>query len=162
MFEHVGLSQLERYAEALYRHLRPGGRLLNHGISRPPGERERISRTGFMGRYIFPDGELHEVGSVVSVLQGAGFEVRHSENLREHYARTLRHWVDNLEANWDEAVDEVGLARARIWRLYLAGCAVNFDDGHTQIHQVLAVRPFPDGRSEMPLRPTWTGPLSPA
>jgi cyclopropane-fatty-acyl-phospholipid synthase len=159
MFEHVGLSQLERYAAALYSHLRPGGRLLNHGISRPPGEKAGISRSGFIGRYIFPDGELHEVGAVVSILQHAGFEVRHSENLREHYARTLRAWVANLDARWDDAVAEVGLARARIWLLYLAGCAVNFDDGNTQIHQVLAVRPHADGRSDLPLRPTWTGPL---
>jgi cyclopropane-fatty-acyl-phospholipid synthase len=159
MFEHVGLSQLERYAGALHTLVRPGGRLLNHGISRPAGQRPRISHKGFIGRYIFPDGELHEVGSVISTLQGAGFEVRHSENLREHYARTLRAWVANLQDRWAEAVDEVGEARARIWLLYLAACAVGFDDGNTQIHQVLAVRPRADGSSDMGLRPTWTGPL---
>ncbi|MEY2455674.1 MAG: cyclopropane-fatty-acyl-phospholipid synthase, partial [Acidimicrobiaceae bacterium] len=134
--------------------LRPGGRLLNHGISRPPGEKPRLQRAGFVDRYVFPDGELHEVGRVVSVMQTAGFEVRHVESLREHYARTLRCWSANLEASWDEAVQLVGLARARIWRLYMAGCALNFEAGRTQIHQVLAVRPD-GGASGMGLRPTW-------
>ena len=85
-------------------------------------------------------------------MQQAGFEVRHVESLREHYALTLRHWVANLEANWDEAVELVGLGRARIWRLYMAGSALNFEANGTQIHQVLAVKPD-DGRSGMPLAP---------
>jgi cyclopropane-fatty-acyl-phospholipid synthase len=87
-------------------------------------------------------------------MQAAGFEVRHVESLREHYARTLRCWCANLEAHWDEAVELVGLARARIWRLYMAGSALNFEAGRTQIHQVLGVR-SDGGRSNMPLRPTW-------
>jgi cyclopropane-fatty-acyl-phospholipid synthase len=159
MFEHVGLERLQEYAAVLFRLLRAGGRLLNHGISRKPGTDPAIHRDGFMGRYIFPDGALHEVGAAVTTLQDAGFEVRHSENLREHYARTLRHWVFNLESNWDAAVAEVGESRARIWRLYLAACAVAFDDGGIQIHQVLAVHPGDDGTSAMPLRPDWDGPL---
>ncbi|MEY2591317.1 MAG: cyclopropane-fatty-acyl-phospholipid synthase [Acidimicrobiaceae bacterium] len=154
MFEHVGEGRLAEYFEHLFALLRPGGRLLNHGISRPPGEKPRLQRAGFVDRYVFPDGELHEVGRVVSVMQTAGFEVRHVESLREHYARTLRCWSANLEASWDEAVQLVGLARARIWRLYMAGCALNFEAGRTQIHQVLAVRPD-GGASGMGLRPTW-------
>ena len=106
---------------------------------------------------MFPDGELHEIGRVVSIVQQAGFEVRHVESLREHYAKTLRHWVANLEAHWDEAVELVGQARARIWRLYMAGSAMNFEANDTQIHQVLAVKPD-DGRSGMPLRPRWDNP----
>jgi cyclopropane-fatty-acyl-phospholipid synthase len=103
---------------------------------------------------------LHEVGRVVSIVQEAGFEVRHVESLREHYARTLRHWVANLEARWDEAVDLVGQARARVWRLYMAASAVNFEAGRIQIHQVLAVKPD-RGHSGMPMRPTWeTSPLT--
>src|SRR5947207_13778380 len=87
----------------------------------------------------------------MSVMQEAGFEVRHVESLREHYAKTLRFWVANLEANWDEAVGLVGEARARIWRLYMAGSALNFEANRTQIHQVLAVRGGPGGQSGMPL-----------
>jgi cyclopropane-fatty-acyl-phospholipid synthase len=150
----VGRARLEEYFSTLYRLLVPGGRLLNHAISRPPNEGERLNPRGFMGRYVFPDGELIEVGSVVTELQSAGFEARHLEDLREHYAVTLRAWLDNLERNWDEAVRLVGQGRARIWRLYLAACAVNFEDAGTQINQVLGVK-LSDGRSGMDLRPSW-------
>jgi cyclopropane-fatty-acyl-phospholipid synthase len=101
---------------------------------------------------VFPDGELHEVGSVVSTIQRSGLEVRHVESLREHYPLTLRAWVRNLEANWDQAVAEVGPGRARVWRLYMAASALNFEAGQTQVHQVLAVR-LDQGRSAVPLRP---------
>ena len=117
-----------------------------------PGQRPRFARRGFVDRYVFPDGELHEVGSVVSAIQRAGFEARHLESLREHYALTLRRWVANLESDWEEAVDEAGAARARIWRLYMAGSALGFEAGRLQVHQVLAVR-ADRGRSGMPLRP---------
>jgi cyclopropane-fatty-acyl-phospholipid synthase len=101
---------------------------------------------------VFPDGELHELGATISVMQGRGFEVRHAESLREHYGRTLRAWVANLEASWDEAVQEAGPGRARIWRLYMAASALNFEAGRTQVHQILAVKPD-RGRSGMPARP---------
>jgi len=152
MFEHVGLSRLALYSARLHALVRPGGRLLNHGITRQPGHRPRFGRRGFVDRYVFPDGELHEVGTVVSALQAAGFEARHTESLREHYALTLRAWVANLEANWEEAVAEVGAARARIWRLYMAGSALGFEANRLQVHQVLAVRPD-GGASGMPLQP---------
>jgi cyclopropane-fatty-acyl-phospholipid synthase len=87
-------------------------------------------------------------------MQQRGFEVRHLESLREHYALTLRAWVANLERHWEEAVGLVGPARARVWRLYMAGSAVNFEDGNTQIHQVLAARPD-GGRSGFALRPSY-------
>lgn len=154
MFEHVGRSRLVEYFGRLYNLLAPGARLLNHGISRPADSRRQLSRSGFVNRYVFPDGQLHEVGNVVSLIQGAGFEVRHVESLREHYARTLRAWVSNLEADWYRAVSLVGPARARIWRLYMAGSAINFEAGRTQIHQVLAVKPV-GGSSGMPWRPQW-------
>jgi len=154
MFEHVGAAKLDEYFACLFGLVRPGGRLLNHGISRPAnrGGRPRFMRRGFIDRYVFPDGELHEVGSVVSRIQKAGFEARHVEGLREHYALTLRSWVRNLEQAWPAAVAEVGEGRARVWRLYMAASAVGFEDGAIQLHQVLAVR-AETGASGMPLRP---------
>jgi cyclopropane-fatty-acyl-phospholipid synthase len=153
MFEHVGLSQLRTYFGGVRRLLRPGGRLLNHGISRPPNAgRTRFRPRSFIDRYVFPDGELHEVGAVVSTIQRSGLEVRHVESLREHYALTLRAWVRNLDASWDEAVAEVGPGRARVWRLYMAASALNFEAGRTQVHQVLAVK-LDRGGSRMVLRP---------
>jgi len=154
MFEHVGAARLDEYFSCLYSLVGPQGRLLNHGISRTPGGRAQFGRRSFIDRYVFPDGELHEIGSVVSRVQRAGFEVRHVENLREHYARTLRAWVANLEADWDEAVAIAGVGRARIWRLYMAASAVNFEDGPIQVHQTLAVR-ADTGASKMPARPDW-------
>jgi cyclopropane-fatty-acyl-phospholipid synthase len=153
MFEHVGAGRLPEYFRRLHGLLRPGGRLLNHGIARPASQRARLPRRSFLNRYVFPDGELHEVGRVVTAIQRAGFEARHSESLREHYALTLRRWVANLESHWDEAVAEVGPGRARVWRLYMAGSAVNFAAARTQIHQVLAVRPGAGGDAGLPLRP---------
>jgi cyclopropane-fatty-acyl-phospholipid synthase len=155
MFEHVGEDRLADYFRHLFDLLAPGGRMLNHGISRPPGQSARFERNSFIDHYVFPDGELHEVGRVVSIMQQAGFEVRHVESLREHYAKTLRHWVTNLEDQWDQAVQLVGPARARIWRLYMAGSALNFETNRSQIHQVLGVKPV-NGNSEMPWRPDWT------
>jgi cyclopropane-fatty-acyl-phospholipid synthase len=163
MFEHVGLSELDGYFRRCRALLRPEGRLLNHGISRPhhAGKMNRhwwepsFLERSFTGRYVFPDGELHEIGNVVSAIQRAGFEARHMESLREHYALTLRCWVRNLEDNWDAAVAEVGLGRARVWRLYMAAAAVGFEHDDNQIHHVLATATT-DGASGMPLRPEFT------
>jgi cyclopropane-fatty-acyl-phospholipid synthase len=163
MFEHVGLTELGGYFDRCHSLLRPGGRLLNHGISRPAHFRKmhhvrfapRSLGWNFTDRYVFPDGELHEVGSVVSAIQRAGFEARHMESLREHYALTLRCWVANLDANWDAAVHEVGEGRARVWRLYMAAAAVGFEQDDDQIHQILATATH-DGASGMPRRPSFT------
>jgi cyclopropane-fatty-acyl-phospholipid synthase len=157
MFEHVGLSMLETYFNRLFALLRPEGRLLNHGISRAPGgrSRARLWSRSFIDSYVFPDGELHEIGSVVSTIQRCAFEARHVESLREHYALTLRAWLANLEASWDDAVALVGDARARVWRLYIAASATRFEDNAVQVHQVLAVKPR-DGHSGLPLRPSFT------
>lgn len=140
MYEHVGLSRLEEYLSHLHGLLRPEGRLLNHGITHPPAIKG-FSHDSFLDRYVFPDGELHEMGAVASAAQRCGFEVRDVESLREHYARTLRHWVANLDEHWEEAVALVGEGRARVWRLYMAGAALSFEAGRTNVHQVLAVRP---------------------
>ncbi len=156
MFEHVGEARLAGYFDCLHGLVSPDGRLLNHGISRPArSERARLPSRSFINRYVFPDGELHEVGRVVSITQDAGFEVRHVETLREHYALTLRQWVANLEEHWDEAVAEVGDRRARVWRLYMAASALNFEAGRSQVHQVLSVPRTPGGRSGVPLRPVF-------
>ena len=153
MFEHVGSERMTVYFDTLHELLTPTGRLLNHAISTPGGS--RLGRRSFVGRYVFPDGELVDVSEVVRAMQRAGFEVRDVESLREHYSRTLHHWVANLEEHWDEAVALVGLPRATIWRLYMAASANGFDDGGMAIHQVLGVVPGPDGTSGMP--PTRTG-----
>ncbi len=167
MFEHVGLANLKRYFVTLNDQLKPQGRLLNHQIgnkAQPPRRFRRrpestLGRNSFIHRYVFPDGELHEVGRVVSVMQETGFEARHMESIREHYALTLRHWVSNLENNWEAAVAEAGEGKARVWRLYMAATAVNFANGHTQVHQILGVK-TPEqgpesGRSRLPLRSRW-------
>ena len=163
MFEHVGLSELDAYFRRCRTLLRPQGRLLNHGISRPhhAGKMHHhrwapsLMGRSFTERYVFPDGELHEIGNVVSAIQRAGFEARHMESLREHYALTLRCWVRNLEEHWDDAVAEVGVGRARVWRLYMAAAAVGFEHDDNQVHQVLATKTT-DGDSGMPRRPRFT------
>lgn len=148
MFEHVGRRMADAYFATLRALLRPGGRLLNHAISSVGGS--RLGRRSFMHRYVFPDGELHDVGDTVLRMERAGFEVRDVESLREHYARTLRCWIANLEAHWPEAVALVGETRARVWRLYMSGSANGFADGGLGIHQVLGVVPHADGTSGMP------------
>ena len=177
MSEHVGRRSLPNYSQIIFDLLKPGGRFLNHAIGKPvsfdddpqPSRLSEMSRqtqiafgmrgpsksgSAFIERYVFPDGELHEVGSLISIFQAHGFEVRHVESLREHYALTLRRWVDNLTKRFDEAVEEVGIERARVWRLYMAGSAVGFERHHLEIHQVLNVRPL-EGKSGMPLRPNF-------
>jgi cyclopropane-fatty-acyl-phospholipid synthase len=174
MSEHVGRKSLPNYTHTIWELLRPGGRFLNHAIGRPvsydddpqPSRASEFSRqmqialgmrgpskngSQFIERYVFPDGELQEVGTMVSMFQSHGFEVRHLESLREHYALTLRRWVDNLVKRFDEATDEVGEERARVWRLYMAGSAVGFERHHLEIHQILSVRPN-HGVSGFPLR----------
>ena len=150
MAEHVGAAKLSTYSADLFELLRPGGRLLNHAISRRPGSPSRFSRTSFIDRYVFPDGELHPLAVMVEALEGVGFEVRDVESLREHYALTLRAWVTNLEANWGKAVQLTSAGRARVWRLYMAGSALAFEGNRIGVNQVLAVRPDVRGASGMP------------
>lgn len=176
MAEHVGRRGLPAYTDTLTHLLVPGGRFLNHAIGRPATHDEdprptrlddlghhlglvfgtrRGAKTGsaFIDRYVFPDGELHQVGDLVGRFQSHGLEVRHLESLREHYALTLRHWVANLERHWGDAVAEVGEARARVWRLYMAASAVAFERHHLEVHQILMVRPD-RGASHLALRAT--------
>jgi cyclopropane-fatty-acyl-phospholipid synthase len=155
MFEHVGRARMAEYFATLRSVLAPRGRLLNHAISSIGGS--QLGRRTFVYRYVFPDGELLDVGDVVLAMEQAGFEVRDVESLREHYARTLRGWVANLEAHWDQAVSLVGQGRARVWRLYMAGSAVGFEDGGLSVHQVLGTASDATGSSGMPLtRDAWS------
>jgi len=152
--EHVGKAQLAAYFAFLHDKLRPQGRLLNHCITRPSNRYPLLLRDGFIDRYVFPDGELLAPGHIISAMHDAGFELRHEENLREHYARTLASWEANLDAHWSEAVAEVGEGRARVWRLYLAGSRVSFEDRWLELHQTLGVR-ADGGQAAMPPRPDW-------
>jgi len=148
MAEHVGAAKIDQYFECLRKALAPTGRLLNHAISSVGGS--KLGRKSFVGRYVFPDGELMDVGDTVLAMERNGFEVRDVESLREHYAQTLKHWVANLEARWDDAVAAADEPHARIWRLYMAGSAVGFTDGGVNIHQVLGVVPTAAGEASVP------------
>ncbi|MFS3128855.1 class I SAM-dependent methyltransferase [Nocardioides sp. Bht2] len=151
--EHIGVGNYPAYFGFLRSKLRPGGRLLNHCITRADN---RPTQTGaFIDRYVFPDGELTGSGTIVSAVQNAGLEVQHAENLRLHYARTLAGWCANLETNWDECVAEVGEGTARVWGLYMAGSRIAFERGEIELHHVLATRNHADGRSGFPMRPDW-------
>jgi cyclopropane-fatty-acyl-phospholipid synthase len=152
--EHIGLANLPSYFTFLASKLRDGGRLLNHCITRAT-TKEPARAGGFINNYVFPDGELEGVGTIVSAMQDNGLEVRHEENLREHYAMTLRDWGANLERHWDEAVAEVGMQRARVWRLYMAASRLGFTTRRIELHQVLGVKTPPSGVSGWPLRPDW-------
>ncbi|MDR3083010.1 MAG: cyclopropane-fatty-acyl-phospholipid synthase family protein, partial [Streptomyces sp.] len=157
MAEHVGAERYLEYARALHALLRPGGRLLNHQIARRP-ERDESSYAvdAFIDAYVFPDGELAPIGSTVTQLERAGFEVRDVESLREHYALTLRRWVANLEAQWVRARQLTSPGRARVWRLYMAASALAFERNRIGVNQVLAVRTPESGASGTPLRSrTW-------
>jgi cyclopropane-fatty-acyl-phospholipid synthase len=151
--EHIGIRNYPAYFSFIRDKLLPGGRLLNHCITR----RDNLSTdTGaFIDRYVFPDGELTGSGRIITEMQDVGLEVRHEENLREHYALTLKGWCHNLRTNWDECVREVGEGTAKVWGLYMAGSRLSFERNEIQLHQVLAVRPDEDGDAHFPLRPTW-------
>ncbi|SPE53028.1 Cyclopropane-fatty-acyl-phospholipid synthase [Streptomyces netropsis] len=159
MAEHVGSARYAEYAAELYGLLKPGGRLLNHQIARRPLRDEGAYEVDeFIDRYVFPDGELAPVGRTVGQLERAGFEVRDVEALREHYALTLRRWVANLEAHWDEAVRLSSPGRARVWRLYMAASALSFERNRIGVNQVLAVRTPESGASGLSLRTReWRG-----
>ncbi|MEU7015619.1 cyclopropane-fatty-acyl-phospholipid synthase family protein [Streptomyces sp. NPDC046385] len=154
MAEHVGTVKYREYADALYGLLKPGGRLLNHQISRrPEPDEEAYEVDAFIDAYVFPDGELAPMGRTLTTLEDAGFEVRDVEAIREHYALTLRRWVANLEAHWDRAVRLTSPGRARIWRLYMAASAVSFERNRIGVNQFLAVRTPGSGASGVALRP---------
>jgi cyclopropane-fatty-acyl-phospholipid synthase len=147
MFEHVGHAQLSEYFTRIRRMLEPGGLLLNHGISRLASHAPQTD--AFIGRYIFPDGELMPLAEVIAAVQTAGLEPRDVESLRDHYPLTLRSWVANLRAHRDEATALVGTQRVRAWELYMLASALGFEDGEITVYQVLGVRA--DGTRRLPL-----------
>lgn len=153
MMEHVAVRNYPSYFSFMRNRLAPGGRLLNHCITR---SHNQPTQTGaFIDRYVFPDGELTGSGTIVGAVQDAGLEVQHTENLRPHYARTLAGWSRNLEANWGQCVAEVGEGTARVWGIYMAGSRIAFERGEIELHQVLATRNDDQGTSGFPLRPNW-------
>ena len=140
MFEHVGLANIPTYLATVERVLRPGGLFLNHGITHDEEGWNHTVATEFINRYVFPDGEFDCVSNIQLGMERAGFEIQDVEALRRHYALTLRHWVQRLEANRDAALCEVDEPTYRVWRLYMAACALEFEAGGTGIYQILASR----------------------
>jgi cyclopropane-fatty-acyl-phospholipid synthase len=140
MVEHVGESQIDRYAHALAKLLRPGGTLLNHGIAllRPDDD---PTSDAFSNRYVFPDGEPLALSRVQLALERAGLHSRHVEGFVDDYAQTLRHWAQRLDAHLEVAEQLAGPERLRVWRLYLRAARHGFDAGYTAVYQVLADRP---------------------
>jgi cyclopropane-fatty-acyl-phospholipid synthase len=143
MLEHVGIDNFPTYFKTAWRSLKPGGLFLHHAITRPgksAATRTRRKRPEFaaLTRYIFPGGELDYIGRTVTSLERQGFEIHDVEGWREHYQRTCRHWHDNLVANWDAAVAEVGSVKARIWLIYLAACSITFERNNCGLYQTLS------------------------
>ena len=160
MMEHVGRSNLAEYFDSLYRLLLPGGLFLNHAIADVSSETPAFgwaSRRGgsFIDRYIFPDGELLSIATVLKEAERAGFEVRDVDSLREHYAETLTHWLERFERNQAEAEHLVGVRRTRAYRLYLAASAALFRSGRISVFQTLLAKPGEAGRVQGV--PNWRG-----
>jgi cyclopropane-fatty-acyl-phospholipid synthase len=143
MQEHLGHANYPAYYQTAWRCLKPGGLFLHHAITRPGksgAARGKGTRSEFaaLTRYIFPGGELDYIGNTIVGLERQGFEIHDVECWREHYMRTCRHWHDNLVANWDKAVAEVGKVNARIWLIYLAACSIVFQRNACGLYQTLS------------------------
>lgn len=146
MGEHVGRANYPRYVQQIRDLMRPGGRALIQQMSR----RTRPGGGPFIEAFIAPDMYMRPVGQTVALIEDGGLEVRDVHALREHYVRTIRAWYDTFEANWDKALDLVGEQTARVWRLYLVGGALSFEQGRMGVDQILAVRPDAIGTSHLP------------
>ena len=154
MFEHVGHANLPLYCQQLAAVVRPGGLVLNHGItSRHTDGRPVAHGAGeFIDRYVFPHGELPHLVEIGACISESGLEIVDVESLRLHYARTLQLWSERLESRLEEAQQLIPERALRIWRVYLAGCAYGFRRNWINLHQILASKPLPDGSHELP----WT------
>ena len=161
MFEHVGRERLADYFAAALASVRPGGLFLNHGIAttaiagglRP--RRQRFDMGGFVGRFVFPDGELVTVEEAIGFARCAGFELIDTQRLRPYYALTLKAWVERLEASAERALELVDVEVYRTWRLYMAASRHGFEDGSLDVTQLLLARPGGDAPAALPLRPWW-------
>jgi len=149
MFEHVGRARFGDYFRAAYAALRAGGLFLNHAIADQSGGRGERGG-GFLGRFIFPDGEVVDVPASLKAAEAAGFEVRDVENLREHYTKTVRAWLANLDRNCNDAIAAAGERSYQLWRLYLAGSAQGFNTGRIGVHQSLLAKPDSAGHVTLP------------
>jgi cyclopropane-fatty-acyl-phospholipid synthase len=153
MFEHVGLRNLPMYFATVKRLLRERGLFMNHGICTSDTENRAVGLGAgeFIGRYVFPHGELPHLHRVVHDMSDEDLEVHDVESLRWHYAKTLGHWSASFERRFDEAVAASSERTARIWRLYLAGCAYAFEERWITIYQILASKQAKPGRADVPL-----------
>jgi cyclopropane-fatty-acyl-phospholipid synthase len=153
MFEHVGIKNLPFYFGKIDRLLKPGGLVMNHGITSAATEGAGLNNdlSNFVDRYVFPDGDLTHVSHVVRAMSEQNLEFLDAECLRPHYAKTLWHWIDRLETNKQEAVRLVGEEKVRIWQIYMAGSAWAFERGWLSIYQLLAGKSYADGSLPYPL-----------
>jgi cyclopropane-fatty-acyl-phospholipid synthase len=153
MFEHVGKKNLPGYFAKIYRLLKPGGLLMNHGLTSAGLYSGGLSRdiADFIERYVFPGGEIPHLSKEIELMAHENLECIDIECLRPHYAKTLWHWVERLDARKDEARALVGEKKYRIWRIYMAGYALAFQRDWVSIYQVLAGRPLPNGALSAPL-----------
>ncbi|HEY1681044.1 MAG TPA: cyclopropane-fatty-acyl-phospholipid synthase family protein [Candidatus Tumulicola sp.] len=150
MFEHVGRRNLKTYFKAAFAALRPGGLFLNHGIANQNVSTRDNAERSFIGRFIFPDGDLLRISEALRIAESVGFEIRDVENLRQHYVRTLAMWVASLERNRERAISVAGEQTYRAWRLYMAGSAQGFRSGRLGLYQVLLGRPDNTGSLDIP------------
>ncbi|MDD3225208.1 MAG: cyclopropane-fatty-acyl-phospholipid synthase [Clostridium sp.] len=152
MFEHVGIKNLPTYFNDMNRLLKDDGLFLNHGITHSSNGIISKEEGEFIDKYIFPGGELNTINEVLKVMEDTNYEVLDVENLREHYCKTLKHWVKNLSANKDKAIEDTDERTYRTWALYMAGCALNFNAGPISVYQVLL--------GKFPKKPGYSIPLT--
>ena len=156
MAEHVGRERLPDYFAAGHRALKPGGVFLNQAIAEDIVPRPGKGDGSFIEQYVFPDGDIPPLPIMLRAAESSGLEIRDVENLREHYALTLRHWLRRLEAHHDEALRFVDESTYRVWRLYIAGSAHGFRSGHIAVYQTLLAKLGPSGQTNLPLaRDDW-------
>ena len=159
MAEHVGRERLPDYFAAAHRALKPGGVFLNQAIAEDIVARPDERDGSFIEQYVFPDGDIPPLPIMLGAAESSGFEIRDVENLREHYALTLHHWLRRLEAHHDEALRFVDEATYRVWRVYIGGSAHGFRSGNIAVYQTLLTKLEPSGQTKLPLtRDDWCRP----